>query len=86
MTDIFSAQQTSLQSPATNLHPVTPNDAEDLEISSRALNVASSGTVRVTTVGGDIATVFIAAGLAFPIRVRRIWATGTTATDIRVLF
>jgi hypothetical protein len=86
MTDTFVAHHTSLQSPATNAYSATPNDDTDLAFFSRALNVSTSGTVRLTTVGGDVATVFIAAGTAFPIRARRIWATGTTATDIVVLY
>lgn len=86
MTDIFSLQQSSLQSPATNLYAATPDDNADLSVASRALNVSTSGTVRVTTVAGDVATVFIAAGTAFPIRASRIWAAGTSATDIMVLY
>lgn len=86
MTDTFVTHSTSLQSPATNAYLTTPNDGMELEFFSRALNVSTSGTVRLTTVGGDVVTVFIVAGTAFPIRARRIWATGTTATDIVVLY
>ncbi|MEM1159302.1 MAG: hypothetical protein AAGJ28_00065 [Pseudomonadota bacterium] len=86
MTDTFVSHHTSLQSPATNIFTTTPEDGTDLPFVSRALNVSTSGTVRLTTVSGDVATVFIAAGLAFPIRARRIWATGTTAADIVVLY
>ncbi|WP_298845065.1 hypothetical protein [uncultured Roseobacter sp.] len=82
MSDRFSSYSIGLESPAINLHEVTPDDGADLPQVSRALNVAGGGTVRVTTVAGDTATVTVAAGIPFPVRVRRIWATGTSATGI----
>lgn len=85
MTDRFSGFTTGLESPALNLAPVTPDDATDLAWATRGINVATSGAVRVTTVGGDDATIYIAAGIAFPIRVTRVWATGTTATGIMAM-
>jgi hypothetical protein len=86
MIDTFERFGPGLESPATRVLEVTPNDAEDISHASRAVNVGTSGTLRVTTLGGDIATVHVAAGLAFPLRVSRIWATGTTATGIVVMF
>lgn len=85
MSDPFANVTPGLESPATHLAAVTPNDSQDLTSASRGINVSGTGTVRVTTVGGDTATVYIAAGSAFPIRVTRIWATGTTATGIVVM-
>ena len=82
MSDPFNTHSQSLQSPATILAAVAPDDETDLVQPSRALNVATSGLIRVTTTGGSTATVFVAAGTAFPLRVTRIWATGTTATGI----
>lgn len=82
MSDSFADHLSGLESPASKLSPVTPDDATDLPLASRALNVASSGSVAVTTVDGTTATVYVSAGIAFPVRARRIWATGTTATGI----
>lgn len=65
---------------------IAPSDSTDLAQVTRALNVAAAGLVRVRTVGGDTADVYVAAGVAFPIRVRRVHATGTTATGIRGLW
>ncbi|MCH2165776.1 MAG: hypothetical protein MK098_14160 [Marinovum sp.] len=45
-----------------------------------------AGTVRVTTVDGSELTVNVAAGVIFPIRAKRIWATGTTALNIAALY
>jgi hypothetical protein len=72
--------------PATSVVEVAPDDAADLPEISLALNVATPGTVRVTTLDGDTVDVQIAAGVAFPLRVARVWATGTTATGIRALY
>lgn len=86
MTDTFSSFQQSLESPATQVLNIVPSDTDDIAYTSRAINVGSEGYVRITTLGGDIATVFMSAGGAFPVRATRIWATGTTASDIAVMF
>ena len=85
MSDLFEKHRSGLESPASHLSSVTPSDSQDLATASRGINVATTGTVRVTTIDGDTETVYIAAGSAFPLRVRRIWATGTTATGIVVM-
>lgn len=86
MTDIFSAYNSGLESPATHLVSVTPDDDNDLPAASRGINVAQTGSLRVTTVGDTTETVHIAAGVAFPLRVKRVWQSGTTATGIVVLY
>jgi hypothetical protein len=86
MIDKFSAMTEGLSSPPSDMIAVTPDDSTDLTYVSRAINVATSGTVRVTTRWGTTASISVAAGIIFPIRVRRIWATGTTATGIVALF
>jgi hypothetical protein len=85
MSDAFENYTPGLESPATRLAAVTPDDATDLAWSTRAIAVATNGTVQITTVDGHTGAVFVAAGVPFPIRVRRIWATGTTATGITAL-
>lgn len=85
MKDAFANYKTGLESPVVRLLPITPSDSADISETSRAINVATSGALRVTTVGGTTATIHVAAGIAFPIRVSRIWATGTTATGIVAL-
>lgn len=83
--DAFEGAVAGLQSPALTIEEITPNDATDLTNVTRALNVAQTGTVRVITVDGLENDIFVAAGIAFPIRVSRVLATGTTATGIRGL-
>ncbi len=83
--DNFSSDEPKLHSPATLIEEIFPDDQTELKNVTRALNVATSGTVRVMTVDGTLGDVFIAAGGTFPVRVRRVLATGTTATGIRGL-
>ncbi|MEM7709150.1 MAG: hypothetical protein AAF264_00010 [Pseudomonadota bacterium] len=85
MQDPFDDHMTGLESPPTRAAAVAPNDAADLAMAGRAINVAGSGTVQVTTTTGSTVVIYVAAGVLFPIRVRRIWASNTTATDIVVL-
>jgi hypothetical protein len=85
MTDRFEQHTPGLESPASHLMAVIPDDANDLPVTARALNVAQSGLVQITTSGGSVASVYIAAGTAFPVRAARVWATGTTATGITAL-
>lgn len=86
MTDTFDGYVLGLESPATNAFAIIPNDTTELPTVTRALNVATSGAVRVTTLSGDTVTLFVAAGGVMPIRVSRILATGTTATGIVGLY
>lgn len=86
MADIFENFQIGLESPAVRLYGAAPSDSSDLPNASRAINVATAGSVRVTTIHGDTDTVYIAAGITFPLRVRRIWQSGTSATGIVVLY
>lgn len=82
MSDPFKQFSPTLTAPASALYEITPDDGADLGVAVRALNVAAAGAVRVTTVDDTVASVFVAAGTAFPVRVKRVWATGTTATGI----
>lgn len=85
MSDLFEGFQPGLESPATRLAQIAPSDTQDLAFISRAIAVATTGSVRVTTLAGDTGAVHIVAGVPFAIRVSRIWATGTTATGIVAL-
>jgi hypothetical protein len=67
MTDRFEQHTPGLESPASHLVACHPRRyATDLPVTARALNVAQSGLVQVTTSGGSVASVYIAAGTAFP--------------------
>lgn len=87
MADPFSTYQAGLTSPAFAAIAVTPNDGADLANTSRGLWVGQGGDVAVILVN-DTASVVIAnvsGGSLLPIRVKRVLATGTTATSIVAL-
>lgn len=85
ISDKYASTPDTLSTPATDATEIVPDDAADLTYLTKALNVATAGTVRVTTETGTTTDVFVAAGTVFPLRVRRVWATGTTATGLRGL-
>lgn len=85
MIDLFQNHATGLESPASHLHAVVPNDGEDLPFVTRALSAGNEGFVKVTTQSGSVGRVFLVPGAPFPVRVSRVWANGTTAIDIVAL-
>ena len=82
MADAFESNASALDSPAAHAASVTPNDSTDLTASSRALYIGTSGDVKVTTVGGETVTFASVPVGVLPVRVQRVWATGTDASDI----
>lgn len=87
MSDEFSGYGKGLTSPMDNFAAVVPSDTADLADVSRALIAATNGIVRFTGKGmadGESVEVYVTAGVPFPARVKRIWATNTTATGIVV--
>lgn len=51
------------------------------------LYVGGAGDVKVTTAGGDdVVLVGLAAGTFVPVNVVKVWATGTSATNIVALW
>lgn len=85
MPDTFASQIRSMSDPAITVFEIVPDDSADLPLVTLALNVASVGTVRVTTADGSISDVTVNPGQVFPLRVSRVWQTGTSATGIRGL-
>lgn len=76
--------------PASDAVSVTPNDSADLAIVSRALYVGGAGNVTVVMEDGEPGdtVVFsdVKSSTVLPIAVRRVMATGTTATAIVALW
>lgn len=83
--DRFASHSVTPDQPATTLLEIVPSDNDDLPEVLAGLNVETPGLVRVTTKDGSTGSVFVAAGTMFPLRITRVWATGTTATGIRGL-
>ena len=80
MADKFTAQKSQLDSPPSGSFPISPHDSNLLPFATRALYVGFTGDVRVEYVNGDIDTMHnIAQGVHHPMRIIRVFATGTTA-------
>jgi len=78
---------TGYNAPAENAFSVTPNDSTDMANAARALFVGGAGDVKVDTTGGDTVTFTgVTAGMILPVRVTRVYATGTTATNIVAVY
>jgi len=84
--DYFRDTTTALTAPASLLVDIVPSDTEDLPEVVEAIQVlgeVSGGTVRMTTIGmaeGTYVEWAFPVGAIIPARVKRVWATGTTAT------
>lgn len=85
MSDPFKNRSPSLSGPATDLIPVTPSDSVDLPVVAVALYVEGKGAVRFVSQAGATRTVVVLDGAILPVGVRRVMATGTTATGIHGL-
>jgi hypothetical protein len=81
---------------AFNAQPVTPDDNADIVLGGGAITgidngallyIGSGGSLTITTVGGQTVTMInLPNGSYVPIQVRKVFATGTTASSIIALF
>ena len=88
MADRWSSSGPSMAGPAHNAAAVTPADGADLANATTALFVGGAGAVKVDMVGGTTAVTLtgVLAGSVLPLRVSRVYSTGTTATNIVALY
>ena len=64
---------------------VTPNDGTDLSTAG-IIYVGGYGDVKVDTIAGNTVTFYgVPAGSYIPVRVKRVYSTGTTATNMLVM-
>ncbi len=87
ITDAYSHMSSGLSSPAVGAFAITPNDGSDLALMPRALMVATAGDVSVVMKDGSPATLpALMPGVVYPLRVKRVLATGTGAGGIVGLY
>jgi len=85
--DTFGLFKIGLESPCVHAAAVTPSDANDLTVTTRALFVGGAGNVEVIMAGGEtVVFTGVVAGSILPIRVSRVKAGSTTATNIMALW
>jgi hypothetical protein len=73
-----------LINPGENAAAVTPSDDTDLSYVTRAVYVGGGGNLKVDMVGEGTGIIYynLPAGTCLPIRVTRVYSTGTNATYI----
>ncbi|UIY29824.1 hypothetical protein LZK73_02900 [Neorhizobium galegae] len=82
MPDRFANTQASLSGPAASGFAITPSDSADLPETTRAL-CGDRGHLSVRMLSGETLTLSnVPAGGLLPLRVTRVFATGTTAVAI----
>lgn len=82
MADNFISHSAGLDSPASKAFAITPSDSTDLPDVTRGLYTGTGGTI-VLILTDDASAVTlnsVPAGTVLPLRVRRVLATGTTAS------
>lgn len=83
MSDKFGTYSTGLSSPAVGAFSISPNDAQDLLQVTRAIYVGVSGDISVVMKSGEaVSFIGVGAGAVLPLRVARVNATGTSASNI----
>jgi hypothetical protein len=84
---LSTAGNANARDPASEGAAVTPSDTVDLAKVTTALYIGGAGAVSVTMVGGQhITFAAVPVGTYLPIRVSRVWSTGTAATNILALW
>lgn len=87
--DKFPAGPAHQQDPIYDAFEVTPSDTDELPYITRSVFVGTGGNMRVTLeckngndIGQSILYINLPSGAQYPWRVRKIWATDTTADNI----
>lgn len=83
MKDTFNKHSRSLTSPPESAAEIIPDDQSLLQNATRAIHIGGAGDLRVQMLGGQVVTLAgLPGGMMIPLRVRKVFATGTTATAI----
>ncbi|MEM1363561.1 MAG: hypothetical protein AAGF94_17940 [Pseudomonadota bacterium] len=83
MADKYQGQNPGLTSPGIDAVPINPSNTNDLEFVTRALYIGQTGNVRLQMLDGtDVTFTQMQAGGFYPLRVKRVYASGTTAGAI----
>lgn len=84
MSTQFRAYERSYSDPAHSAYVITPNDSTMLSAHTRGIYVGGVGDLTVLIYNDTVAVTFVGvpAGTLLPIRVSKVLATGTTATNL----
>lgn len=76
------AGRVGLSGPADDIPAITPDDDTDLPNMAISLYITGAGNISIITAAGNPQTVAVTDFSILPVGVRRVLATGTTATGI----
>jgi len=83
----YTGRADAISAPAQRGFAITPSDVADLAAETRGLWVGASGDLVLVLASGDQVTLAGAVGgSVLPLRVARVKATGTTATQLVGLY
>lgn len=90
MADLWANTTDGITAPASGARAIVPSNTADYSTDAgakvfRALYIGTGGDVRVLTVENEDVT-FVGATGIIPVRVKRVFATNTTATNIVGLY
>lgn len=87
MSDTFASHQPGLTAPAAGAYAVTPSDSTPLAVVPRAVYVGSAGSLSAVMLSGEtVSFAALQAGMIYPLRLRQVRATGTTAGGLVALY
>ena len=72
--------------PANGAFLIVPSNSINLTEDTTGIYAGGAGDVKVQMINGDIVTFTVPAGVVLPIQVRRVYATGTTASGVIGLY
>ncbi len=81
----FENRTSSLSGPATDILPVTPDDVTEMTEVAIALYIETGGQLSILTARNGARVISVADQSILPVGVRRVNATGTTATGIHAM-
>ena len=83
MKDTFSGFTHGLTAPLRGGFDITPDDTSELSEVTRAVYVGQGGDMAIElSGGGSVVLKGLKPGVIYPLRLARVLATGTTATDL----
>jgi hypothetical protein len=85
MSNPFENRAATLSGPVTDILAVTPSNTSDLPRVALALYVETGGSLSIITEAGSTRQVTVADFSILPVGVRRVNATGTSASGIHAM-
>ena len=90
MTDpiAFKKESNHLESPARSAAAITPSDGADLTETTRAIYIGGNGDITVDMDGDGVGILFqnVVSGTILPLRITKVYLTGTSATSLIALY